>query len=651
MFAGFFSKWVRSSGHRSFRSSRCLLPQVLGLEDRTLFSTFTVLNLNDSGAGSFRAVIAAANGHAGADIVRFASGLAGTIKLTSGELPITDSVAIEGPGANLLAVSGNNASRIFEVKSGFNVTINGLTISHGYGPDNGGGILNDGSNLTLSEDRLTQNEVYESVTGDGTVYGGALLSLGGTVTIAGCQITGNEALGATSNGGGIDVNAGSASISHSNVSGNLAQGAKSGAGNDVGGSGGGGISGGTGAAFVIKNSAISDNRSAGADNAPTPSGQGAGLATAGPTTVSECTFSGNVVTGGNGGTGPYVGEAEGAAVSVYGPNGGGTGAVNISDSTFDDNRDIAGSGGNSGPGATDPGVDESFGAIFNFGGILTVTGSIFSHNKALGGNNATATGTDIVEVGVAEGGAICNEIGSTATVTSSTFQDNQSIGGNNDKGSGPVVHVGAGFGAGIFSGFGGSAVGANPLTVTNSLFKQNTAQGGNDNTGTASVEGLVGVGVGGAIMNYLGSSATVTASVLIDNLASGGNGNTVTDDSPIKGGGVVLAGIGAGGGIFNALSNYGSSGYGQLDTSAVTAANVFIGFNTAQGGLHSAGLGGGVYIGAASDLSSTSSLVSFNAADGAPGAGGGIYTLGKFTNTGTSIVNNQASNTGNNIDT
>ena len=84
------------------------------LEDRTLPSTFTVLNLNDSGPGSLRAEVAAANANLGADTIAFANGLSGTIRLTSGELLITDSVAINGPGADQLSVSGNNASRVFE---------------------------------------------------------------------------------------------------------------------------------------------------------------------------------------------------------------------------------------------------------------------------------------------------------------------------------------------------------------------------------------------------------------------------------------------------------------------------------------------------------------------------------------------------------
>ena len=88
--------------------------------------------------------------------------LSGTITLTSGELLITNSVTINGPGASVVAVSGDGSSRVFEIEPGQNVTINGLTITDGSAPDQGGGILNDGSNLSLSGDAITDNVAFES---------------------------------------------------------------------------------------------------------------------------------------------------------------------------------------------------------------------------------------------------------------------------------------------------------------------------------------------------------------------------------------------------------------------------------------------------------------------------------------------------------
>ena len=128
----------------------------------------------------------------------------------------------------------------------------------------------------------------------------------------------------------------------------------------------------------------------------------------------------------------------------------------------------------------------------------TVVSSTFSHNQAIGGNNGIATGTDIVEVGDAEGGAICNQDGSVATFSASTFDHNQAQGGNGNTGNGPVVHVGTALGGAINSSYGGGVGtivgGPNTLTVSNSTLTHNNAQGGDNNSGTASVAGLVGPG-------------------------------------------------------------------------------------------------------------------------------------------------------------
>ena len=90
------------------------------------------------------------------------------------------------------------------------VTLNDLTITHGFALEQAGGILNQGSNLTLSADVLSQNVAFGSATTAGR--GGGLRSRGGTLTITGCTITGNQALGGTSVfgeavGGGIEIDA------------------------------------------------------------------------------------------------------------------------------------------------------------------------------------------------------------------------------------------------------------------------------------------------------------------------------------------------------------------------------------------------------------------------------------------------------------
>src|SRR5262245_31681103 len=123
------SSWLRSArslfapptgnGHRPARPRKraaAALLSVERLEDRTVPSTFTVGNLVDNGAGSLRQAILDANALPGADVIDFAPAARdGTITLTSGQLSITDDLTIDGPGADRLAVSGNDASRVFRI--------------------------------------------------------------------------------------------------------------------------------------------------------------------------------------------------------------------------------------------------------------------------------------------------------------------------------------------------------------------------------------------------------------------------------------------------------------------------------------------------------------------------------------------------------
>ena len=201
-------------------------PCVESLEQRCLLSTLTVLNNADTGAGSLRATLAAADN---GDTITFASSLRGkTITLTSGQLTVTKSIDIEGLGRDELTISGDNASRVFAVASGSTVAIDQLKIANGLAdqgagidnfgtltvsqctlsdntavggsgdsttPDaaNGGGIANEvGASLTLTQSLLTGNVAAASPGNDS--FGGALLNLGGA-TVANCTFTGNQATG------------------------------------------------------------------------------------------------------------------------------------------------------------------------------------------------------------------------------------------------------------------------------------------------------------------------------------------------------------------------------------------------------------------------------------------------------------------------
>lgn len=183
-------------------------------------ATFTVTNLNDAGAGSLRQAIVDANGAAGADIVAFQPGLTGTITLTTGQLYITDSIDIQGPGPAVITVSGNNASRVFYLYNGsalLDATISGLTITGGN--DNiGAGVVNFDENLTLDTLVITGN----TAAGDG----GGLWADGFNMnlTIQNSTITGNTS---GDDGGGIYIEdtGGLLLIDNTVISGNTAAGA------------------------------------------------------------------------------------------------------------------------------------------------------------------------------------------------------------------------------------------------------------------------------------------------------------------------------------------------------------------------------------------------------------------------------------------
>jgi hypothetical protein len=91
--------------------------------------------------------------------VIFRPGLTGTITLTTGELAISKDLTIDSPGASVITVSGNHASRVFDIAATYTVNISGLTIIDGEvlrATAKGGGILNAGT-LTVTNSTLSGN--------------------------------------------------------------------------------------------------------------------------------------------------------------------------------------------------------------------------------------------------------------------------------------------------------------------------------------------------------------------------------------------------------------------------------------------------------------------------------------------------------------
>jgi cell division septation protein DedD len=267
-------------------------------------ATITVTNTNDSGPGSLRQTLAAAND---GDTINF--GVTGTITLVTGHLLVNKSVIISGPGANYLAVDANHASRVFYIAPGKAVIISRLTIANGSAPfaANGGGINNDHAILTLSECALSSNS---ALNGAGIFNDGSAGNA--TLTVLNSTFSGNSAGGS---GGGIFNNgerSGSASLSvnNSTLSGNSTPGDGAGILND--GSGGS-------ATLTITNSTLSGNLA---------TGYGGGICSYGhfgsaTSTITDSTVSGNSA-GHNGG-------------GIFNDGFGGNAALTVTSSTFSGN--------------------------------------------------------------------------------------------------------------------------------------------------------------------------------------------------------------------------------------------------------------------------------------------------------------------------
>ena len=167
-------------------------------------SAITVTNNADSGAGSLRQAIADV---CPGGTITFNSDY--TITLTSGELAIGKDVTIDGQ-TNNVAVSGNNASRVFNITSG-NVTLNKLTIANGNASgSSGGGIFNSGT-LTVTNSTISGNLADD---------GGGMYNNSSSPTLTNVTFSGNSATYGP--GGGMYNNSSSPTLTNVTFSGNSA---------------------------------------------------------------------------------------------------------------------------------------------------------------------------------------------------------------------------------------------------------------------------------------------------------------------------------------------------------------------------------------------------------------------------------------------
>jgi hypothetical protein len=300
-----------------------------------------------------QAIIDAASG----DTISFGLRFPATITLTSGQLTIAKNLTINGPGASLLTVSGNNSSRVLLINGIFTVTISGLTIANGaagMSVDNGAGIFNFRGILSLVNCVLSGNTA--------SADGGAIANeIDGMVTLNNCVVSGNTA---GVDGGGI-FNSATMNVMGSTISGNRAiANAGGGINNDIG-------------TISVSNSSISGNQAVGG---------GAIWTDFGTVNLSNSTVSGNSSVSEGGGIGSVMG------------------LVNVTNSTFSGNSTGTPGNAEEGGGAifsdgtthlVNSTISGNSAGVANGGGVLNSTGNATTVLNTIIAGNTAASGPDI----------------------------------------------------------------------------------------------------------------------------------------------------------------------------------------------------------------------------------------------------------------
>ena len=120
-------------------------------------ATYTVTNNADSGAGSLREAITAANADSSNHTIIFAASANGTIILASAlpNLANNGTLTITGNGSANTIISGNNLVRPLAINGGATITLNRLQITQGYtifGGGGGGGIqISGGATVSIAD--------------------------------------------------------------------------------------------------------------------------------------------------------------------------------------------------------------------------------------------------------------------------------------------------------------------------------------------------------------------------------------------------------------------------------------------------------------------------------------------------------------------
>jgi hypothetical protein len=640
----------RAPARERARNRLGLAPRIEGLEERMVLSTITVTNNADSGPGSLRDAIAGASS---GDIVNFSPALAGkTITLTSGEIDIETNLSIIGPGPNQLTISGNNASRIFDVQ---HAPQQSVTLISGLRLVNGSSMAAQSFGGAIYDPLTTNVLAVSNCTFIGNVADGrgGAIATDGPMLAASNTFFYNRALGLNgltdpqlSNpaaGGAIWTDGTGTIISHNNFVLNQANGGNGALGGYAYGGAIDWVASNGGNLTVVDNAFNDNSATAGNGTAVSRGAEGAGGAvmvevgyTSGmKASVDNNTFNDNAA---NGGSGFVGGDAKGGSLAFdgYVPTNptieansnhfiGGTAYGGTSLGATIDLKAVAGSAYG---GAVS--IDDS-----GRGGTYTFNSDTITGATAQGGSasvNGTGGAAD-AQGGNAYGGGVylgVDDAGAKFSSTGLTLNGDQAMGG-----AGGNLGV-AGLAGGDAAGGGLAAITAVSETITGYTVNLNNvtatdcvatggigANGQRPTTGTGGTAGSGGNSFGGGIALDPGNSSGATYSLQNSSLSSnsavgGAGGNGGYGNHGFNAGSGARGGNAEGGGlaIVPGLTGFNTEGAGQPIALNINVTNTKLLVNNATGGKGGYG-GNGSYLGG-------------NGGNGGSASGGavGIYGIG-----------------------
>jgi RTX calcium-binding nonapeptide repeat (4 copies) len=608
-----------SPSSRVRRSRRALRLACEALEARQLLSSFTVNEFNVDSAttsGSLRWAITQATLTPGNNTVAFdptVFDVPRTITLTAGMLAVgneSGSVTVAGPGANLLTVNANHASRVFDINSESSVTLTGATITGGSaGSGKGGGVDNYGGTLSLANVTISGNSAYEggglsnydgttsltnvTISGNSAFQGGGVANDYGTLSLTNVTVSGNTA---ANDAGGLNANGGTTTLTNVTLSGNIAT-------NGVG----GGIR--NDGALSLTNVTLSGNSSG---------FNGGGLTTTVSTvSLTNVTVTGNSTHGNGGGLDMEDGSSANLINTIVAGNTSGVG-VDISGSNTGTNNLIGG--------------DPLLAPLGDYGGP-TLTMPPLPGSPAIGAGTSTGAPTTD-QRGFARGATV--DIGAVQHQTDTTL----------------VVAVtgDAGAPAGEFDLRGAVNVadiqqGSQKITFASTVFSTSqtiTLTAGQLVLNNPALTTIIGPGANlltvsgnhaSRVFDITGGSAALSGLTITGGSATFSGGGLYSSSGNLSLTNVTVSGNSAlqGGGLFNqgtetltdvtVSGNFADAGGGLFSNGPSTLINVTVSGNSATEG-------GGLYI-SSNTMSLTNVTVSGNSATGGGGlsANGGATTL------------------------